>query len=1148
MNKKGAKILNALTIVGYVFVGIYSVCAIWLIILLAIGYFNPNSTPPTGLKFDTTEQVVISENGGTATLTVYDINAELVTNEDGTQSMEDNTSSVEITLSVRDEANSLVNNIIKLPDGPVMTGESFEITAVTIDEIYNGVTYTNNVGGDCYLVAEAVVNGVPLHSERLPIFVDVPIQTFELTAFDPVTNEVLDLTQENFIFNDSIQLQYSVFPERALNPHTNGTNITKQFLFSPEEATIASVNASSGLVTITYEVVSSGEQEVTEPILTHITATVSPTYENRYQDNELITIEQTCSLNVYPVQLDEIIIQNEDYADERSEIDVTLFDNTNQFSFSVVDTGLPNVVNLDLFLKPLNSDEHSVLLDNQITRGEIEVSYFSTLETPLRQAPVNIYGTDTNSDGTMDYWTIEPLRVAEVNEEIFITITLNGNENKSISRLLNIGYNLPDSIEFVSSDSNHPIENNQLNIDITKFGGGTDDISTDEIVRVLLDYNALSTQNMTFTKIVFFVNTENNVNTTGSQIINVNENGELLNYNGLPLIEARGAGQISITPYVVRTDKDGVPVDCYYNQISSDTVEGFVWYNGLAPITEENHYIVYREYSPLVVNITELLDSLTIYTSDEFTEENMLTSENNNALNPLRIGTEPNTFTLYAVPNSPLALPRNNFDYNNWSNTIGQIRFIVTKEPGSAGELVVSNDSSNIKFYEVGEGADYNRYFTFEIYTTDSNDVSAIFDIELFINSEETFTSLRNDICISAEYIPVSTISITENAYIDRTDPQNNNIKFWELSTYVDPIIQTYSTNNQNYARVYWRNNDGSEIVLPGCTYSASSEWANRGFQPSYTESPAINFYAFDLTTTWDFSDVGLGEMNIVQIIALRVDASTTNGQAILEKKRQVINELISQTTANEYARVENIRQDDTSLSTPTIQFRKELPTGFGLFMAYSINDERSTAIPDFVQISYSFPNIHFFDDKSINATPDEDGNYVLDSNNTEIYFYQANATYILVSLSNYSNGVFDFSTNSVNDEYADEFLSTYTNEVSTSAGNLASLFAGDTNYFNFVFSSDYNYNNQQVNNFKISLNTDRYTIQNGDANTPDTVYKITVTRSINLALSVYWTDELWSDPSSLNNNWGSYLNDTVTVESTFTINIIVKNGEIVEL
>ena len=222
----GKSILNALTIIGYVCVGIYAVCAIYLIVLLAIGYFNPNSAPPTGLKFNEENQVVISENGGTASLKVLDINAVISTGENGEQIIEDNTSPTEVRLTVRDMLGNIVTNIISVPE-TVMSGESFDITAVTVEEEYNGQVYTNNVGGDCFLIAETT-DGL-YHSNPLPIFVDVPIQSFTISAVDPETQESISLEEDAFIYDDQLQLNVSVFPERALNPHTNGDTTTKEF-------------------------------------------------------------------------------------------------------------------------------------------------------------------------------------------------------------------------------------------------------------------------------------------------------------------------------------------------------------------------------------------------------------------------------------------------------------------------------------------------------------------------------------------------------------------------------------------------------------------------------------------------------------------------------------------------------------------------------------------------------------------------------------------------------------------------------------------------------------------------------------------------------------------------------------------------------
>ena len=1119
-------------------VGIYAVCAIYLIVLLAIGYFNPNSAPPTGLKFNEENQVVISENGGTASLKVLDINAVISTGENGEQIIEDNTSPTEVRLTVRDMLGNIVTNIISVPE-TVMSGESFDITAVTVEEEYNGQVYTNNVGGDCFLIAETT-DGL-YHSNPLPIFVDVPIQNFTISAVDPETQESISLEEDAFIYDDQLQLNVSVFPERALNPHTNGDTTTKEFTFTADDTEKVTVGIHNGLVTVTYNPSNIGEDEVTEPELSTISVWVSPTYEQILADGVLVTVETTCDIRLFPVQLDEIIIQNEDYQDDTQQIDVVLFDETNRFSFSATETGIPGVVNMDIFLKPMNSDEHSTVLDNRISN--LVVGWYSTLETPLSQVPVNIIEVDADNNGIIDYWTIEPLRAAEVDEEIYITITLQGYENKSISRILNIDYNLPDGIEYLVNGV--AVENDQLNLEITKNGGGTDDIEAGDIVRQILDYNLTASSNLTFSKVMFFVDTTSMTNATGSLILNVNtETGQLNFINGNPIIEPRGAGQITITPYIVRTNSNGVPVDCNYNTIADGEADGFVWYNEFAPITDPNYYIVYASFAPLTVNVSELLESFTIYTGSEMTDDQLLTTTNNDRNNPLRIGTQIfNAQTLYAVPNSPLAIPRNSVEYPEWANTYGEIHFNVTQDPSSQSVLTVDS-IDDISFHESGTLEDYERYISFDVYTENENPALGSVSIDLYqtlSGGDVSITTLRSEIFVSAEYIPVNEISInTDGTNIRATDPQGNDIKYLELTTVVSPLSRLYDGNYKNYVRVYWTSG-GEQFVLPDATYSASSEWSQRGFRPSLSASPVISFYAFDLTETYDFSDVsaGYGSLSLLQVLTLEPNLLTEEGQALMERKREVINELLANTTANEYARVENIPQDD-QVSISTIQIRKELPENYALFMTYSVDDELSDALPDFVRVSYSFPETHFFDNQALNTSPNAEENYVL-TENDEFYFYQANVGYALVSTLAYADGVYDFTTNT--STRPTEYISSSTDEVVAYMGNLAGIFGGDSSYFNIEFLTTYN--DETLPCVKLSLNTDSYRIEESEESH---VYTLTVQRTINLALSVGWTDALWSDPSSLNGNWDTLLADSVAVTSIFTIKFVVENGQIVSV
>ncbi len=1156
----GERILNALTIVGYVFVGLFVFVAIYLGIAYAAGYFNPQREPVVGLKFTSTEQVVISENGGKATLQIVSSSATIETDENGEVVVTDPATPTEIRLTVRDPFGSTNNNIISIPS-TVMSGDTFEITAKTYD--LDGEEW--NVGGDCYIYAETAdrtYRALPIH-----VFVDIPVKEIRISAAS-ATGDDLNLDTADFIKDDVVHLTASVYPANALNPHYNGVAGEPKVIEFLSGDTLRAVirDRHSGIITIVTPDVNTSDEPVTDPTLVTITARMSSTYAYEIQEN--FDIVATCDLRIFPLQLDEIVIQNADYSDaaDMIEFDLNLDSDAEPLRFSSSATGDSSIINLDIFLKPekYNTDSSTDPLSSLMQ--QLQMTYVSSLEgftpaltiTPVLENGINI-------------WTVRANRALEPNEQVSLRIGLTGRPAKNIERLVQINYTTPEELIFVNEEG---VETNQIVLQIVKEGDERQptqetNLGLNTNYRLAPTYTNATTP--TFTKIVYFVQNEDAVkyNETGSYIIEVNEYGQILETDGLDYIVAAGAGNILVTPYVVRTNSAGEPVDCNYNVIKEGTALGVrtINKNSSERVTEEGYYIAYNdyEYDSILITVEEILTKFDIYTDPEF--RNMLDTTNNNSESPLRIGTGSiNQKTLYAKPNSPLALPLNRSEYLEWRHEFGNISFQTNQ--GTDGLQVPNRELSNVYFRESVIETGYQRYIEFSVYTLAASETRSMMNIFL---TDDNGTNLRSlttsQIFINAYNIHVEKQNIvTQGTQIsDSVNQEFSNIKNWQLFLNISETQQTY--NNKNYTWLYWRQADGSIITLPEIEYLASDEWMTAGFQPSVgIDNPVIRFYALDYTTeTYDLSatDPIYKGLDIRDVINLELDLSISSNIEIYNKKWEIINSVLNSATADEYASIENIDfdKDPSTSSTPTIQIKKELPSNCWLFMVYTVDDPESNAEPEFIRIDYNFPSVQFFDYSALlqagGNVDIESGNYVITSEDSTLYFHQANFLSALVYDSRTSSisdidDVYDAFTDTVTN---DGFTKVITDAKNTYAANYANMFDSNNNsriYFDFemVDSITEIGSDETINGYflSIGLNTDSYQIRPAEANN---VYNLSMTRSVNFVLYAGLTDEIWADPENALGQFeelNAYFQHLIPVTSTIDINIMVENGEIVTI
>ncbi len=1136
--------LNALTIIGYVFVGLFTFMAIYLGIAYATGYFNPQKEPVVGLKFADPSNVVISENGGTYTLKIVSSNATIETDENGNTTITDTATPTDVRLTVRNSAGLIDNSIISVPE-IVKTGEEFVIQAL-IDETDG---YDCNVGGDCYINAETV-DGM-YKSYALAVFVDVPIKEIQITAKNPLTNEPVDLSTANFIYDDKVQLVANVLPSRALNPHTADVDAQNKIIeFSPGDASRTMIeDRYNGLVKITYNPSNVGDEPVTEALEAVVTATTQSVYDTDFAE----PITQDCTIRLFPIQLEEILIQNKEYADTGKAFETTLLfnDDTNGIKFSAVETGLPDVINLDIFLKPTiyNPDNNADPLALQL--NNLTVTYETTIGNEFGQPIDIIRETVKVNNVDIPVWTIKPLRTLEPNEEVNIIFNVVGHsETKAIRRLVDVKYNIPEN--FVFTDANGAvIENNVVNMTITKG------VQTPQYDEQQIYYNYDKTTTPTFSKFVFFVNNDKKTNETGSLIINVNDAGQVVLRNGIDTLNARGAGTIQVTPYVVRTNADGVPVDCFYNELTEGTAYSYVFYDDRIPFTQAdaNKYVVYKSYSPLTVNVKENLTNFTIFSSfvdGEFSNE--LNSNTNTQNNPLVIGTKIfNSKRIYAVPNSALSIPAEMSAYADWKEENGDILFNVQYSKGEGLIVPSSNNTTNFGFGYVGDSPEtYQRYMWFDVYTTGDEEILGA--VTLYNSFEVSLSQL---IHINAQNVPIANIAINqEGTAISDGYGAYGNIKYWQLDLHISQNTHTYL--NKNYLRVNWTQQIGgkdSQIVLPEPIVTASDEWQARGCKPSEINY-SVDFYAFDISLRYNLSEIdeNLQNLSILDVLNYQTDTSTETGQAIFDKKWEIINSLLSSNQyKNKHAKVENlvISGVDTSRIS-TIQFMEALGENQALFMVYSVTDSNSDALPDFVRIDYRYPTVKFLDNSFVYGQSDEEtGANLLENGglyNNTFYYYTAtfkNAVAYDLSKYNFTEDSYNFSDNTV----AEGFSLIRTDESNALYYGNDGVIVADSSekkFFNFVTTSTIPEMPEMSGDYySISLKNESYQIIETGEESADTEFVIVVNRTVNVVSDVIWTDDLWESDLTSVTDLGLYFNYTKTYSETYNINFIVKNGYI---
>ncbi len=968
-------LMNIVTIVAYCMIFLYAVFVVTIGVMWAIGMFNEHTEPAAGLKFNV-DQIVISENGGSASFRVLSQQA-TITGEGDEQVIEDPAVREEIRVEVWDDVGPIQssNLIVSVTETGTLCDTVMTVTALLGEDGFNK-------GGICYLRAYTMDDRY--YAERIPVYVDVPIQSVTMSAVDVHTGEVFDLdaTSENytkFVKGDQFNLNIDVYPTRAVNPF--GLEVSENKVaqyFSSVDVDFVDVQRESdnrGLVSVNASNDRSGD--VT------LSVEIPRTYES---GSDVASAEIT--INVALLELNQIVIQNTALAQMDYATTVTLFSDAPTL-VSAVDTGDPSVVNLDLFLEPVyyNESTNQNPLADRVNAADLHMTYWSSYEETGNKPEnmpqlLTIRPSDVENQNNV-IWSITANRELEAGETVRLVLYYNQNDTRITAEITStVTINVPETVRFVDPNTQNTLTN--LNLTITKALQGSTEIVTTADNRDMTSASGgllsmgdnTTGMSYTYDTIVFFVegNNANGLqNITQTNVVNVTQYGQLLftdtqgNLFYNTMLQPLGAGRVTITAYLVRTDSNGIPINSNYERITDlDTVTGVSVGGALTD------YVLIREYGSLTVNVTERLTSLTVYTDP------------NLALDPLDsiteypIGTTTNNeVTLYARGNSALALP------SSTNSSDIDIDFNVTIQGDSLGGSTSSPYHVNIvdvnfTQYQNTQGEYYNL-MSFTVFVTFDNIRTAdAVKAEVYIGSgNNSYTSFK----LSAREVKVDAVNISGNDittdYVQLgTDNQYLNVKTLTL----DSSLRKQGSEGNYYYRVSWADDYGHYALLP-VTYTAESidnfiiseqvpgtdQYVDKTLYPSGGPmTPSSVGYSIRAYFADNTDGNAIQRLNSIDRSKVSKVADSTNLVALFTDGTWVTSvDRVTLEDASNYV----VSYYNTGTGRYQLQFKQELPADKVLIIMYmyddsleqiyNANSEFLTSIDYFV-LEANFPTVEF--------------------------------------------------------------------------------------------------------------------------------------------------------------------------------------------
>jgi len=976
--------MNIITIVAYCIVFLFTVSLGTVGYLWLSGSFNLHSQPVEGLKFNV-NKIEISENGGSAIFKVLSSQA-VVTGTGENQIIDDPAERVDIVIEVWDSAGVVQDsNLIVDVDTTGKLCDDLTVTArVDAEDLFN-------LGGVCYL--HAYTANELYFATPIPVYVDVPIDSVELIATDTVSGQVfnLDPTADDytkFVKGDEFLLSINVYPSRALNPY-NIEGEDKQALYeSGAEVTFVSVVTSEnqGIVSVNASNDRSGSVD--------LSVKIPKTYAN---ETDLLTAD--IDIYVAPLQLQEIVIRNDAVTQMDYSATVTLFSN-HSTKISAEDTGDASITNLDIFLKPIyyNANTNANPLQDRIQSRDLKMTYTSSLESSgnaTENMPnlFTILPADVTDENNI-IWTITANRELENGETATLVITyqqlqydddgvaLKDDEGVyvylpvTVNLTCNVEINVPENVEFFDSNLGQTLTT--LTLNITKDVEGSEEVvesgdNRDITTNGLLSMGTnTSGESYTYSKIVYFVTSTSLTNEANYYIVNVTQYGQIvfsdtagnLIYNSI--LQPLGSGTVKIKPYLIRTDKNGNPINADYTVLSDlDAVTGVSETGG------PTDYVLIREYSALTINVKESLTDLTLYTDSNLSDDLKLDS-----ITTYWIGTtSANAVTLYAKGNSALALPKSLSDYNKISGTnpINIIASVDSSKPYATFNII------NLNFMQVTVDSDVYNLMEFTVLVNFGAEETAdnvVAEIHISANNAD-YTSLKlkaRDVKVTG--LDISTANSGIENYITFDIPNQSLINLNTLSLNSN-LVKNGSQGNYYY-KVEWGDTEDNKYLLP-VTYTAEDvsnftieeEVGEDTIQKTlYTSGDDLVATKTGMTIKTYFANVDenvYNKLNIIDKTKIMRDGSTLHCTLSNEDYGASMIDLIS---ATDYVSI----YGDTQVGNTRIyqiQFKQTLPTDKVLVIVYeydtgleSVYYSTSQYIvsPDFFIVNAHYPSVDFVD------------------------------------------------------------------------------------------------------------------------------------------------------------------------------------------
>lgn len=644
----------------------YSICFVLAVVCVTVfvqylrtGFTNPK-VAAEGLKFGEQNLVITEANLDSAYITISPTN--ILTDEQ----LENDTEvrEIEIRVKVNDgsvvkflEGENEVTEVITHLDAPIKL-------AVMINED-DGLP----VGGSCKVSAYST-DGMFMAKE-MTINVDVPIQDINVIIKNKIGQDVTQQVKEDtirFIKGDELYFSVETIPARARQPYLTAQQKNPIFPNNEIRSTWATLDTIGILNVVGDDSATTGKIDLTAKIL--------KSYGLDESNDENYVISQF-SIETARVELNTIEIRNSNYDDVDNERLEIFVGESQSVKISARATGLSDVINLNMFLKPTYYTEG----DDPLYSNIVNLTLTAEIERGDHRTPnlalIEIY-TDTVDEvgssalGTNIMWTIVVNRALETSETVMLKFGLEG---QTVTRYLKI------EIE-ESLPRNGTIEGKDINFELAKAthegeeyidGTNSSTLIFEKDLTDFLTFEMDTDVPLTYTKFVYFLNEVDNIpwkNSTGSDIVNISQTGQIKYGTGSSatyskMVEAKGSGTVVVDAYLVLTDKNGNAIDCNYNVIKNQ--EGGEETAGLvsrADVRDPNFDYQALAHNYVYVAVTNKKFTITVtekLTSLKFTY--LLNNEIKDVGNMLEMGTgAENALTVYIEANSMYAL------VDNWQN------------------------------------------------------------------------------------------------------------------------------------------------------------------------------------------------------------------------------------------------------------------------------------------------------------------------------------------------------------------------------------------------------------------------------------------------------------------------------------------------